>query len=476
MVAVCIALLMGAISGLVGALPVLLLLLFLFSAIYALVDYRLGLLAMVLVLPLAGTTMMPHGVAGITGLNPMNLLVGATAFSLLLSLPFRHQRLVIPGAARPFWFYVSMLIFGGFWGALHFGQKSAFTQTSFDTASGYLRDVLLHPLLMLIVAYVLGIGVANAKKPTRYMVLMFIAAISLPLAVILFIAVSGVPLSTLASATSRGFLSRLGMHANEFGLLFNTVLALAMFCLFGKTTGAAKTLLAAVVGLLLIAVLLTFSRGAFLGSATVVLFLLFSQRRFRSMVAVVCLVALVAAFMPKAVVQRATTDISTGNVSTISAGRVEQIWVPLLPEIPRSPLIGRGMSSILWSDASRLGLIPPFGHPHNAYLGIVLDFGLLGVIVVFLFFRHMWRLYGRLAQQYKDTVWSDFFQGAQAAILVMLIQGVTDDRFTPTSSQAFFWMSYGAALGMSARLTMAGKKQARSQSAPLVVTNGAHAV
>lgn len=448
------AMFIGAVSGLVGTLPVLVLMLFLFAASYSVIDYRLGVMAAVFVLPLAGTAIMPHALFGLKGVNPMNMLVVLTIFSLLISMPFRRQPLIMPRAERPFWHFVALLVFGGLWGALHVSQKSSYTQTSFDSPVGYLRDILLHPLLTIVVAYLLAIVVTNARRPTRFLAMFFFAATTLPLAVIALVAVTGTPLSVLASSTARGFLSRLGMHANEFGLLFNTVLATAIFCLFGKATNGAKTLLLGVIGLLLLGVLLSFSRGAFLGSATVVLFLLFSRRRFRTMGAVICLSVVVAFFMPKAVVERATTNISSGNVSTISAGRVEGIWVPLLSEIPRSPLIGRGMSSILWSDAARRGAIPPFGHPHNAYLGVVLDFGLLGVLVMFVFYRHMWRLYGRLSQQYADSVWSDFFKGAQAGILVLLIQGVTDDRFSPTVSQVFFWLTYGLAIGMSARLTV----------------------
>lgn len=473
--ALVVAVLSGAIAGLVGALPVLLLLMFLVSAVYAMFDYRLGVLAAVMVLPLAGTVIMPHSLGGMKGLNPLNLLALATIFSLLISIPFRRKPLLMPASARPFWYYVALLVFGGLWGAMHFSQKSVYTETAFDSAPGYLRDVLLRPLLMLTITYVLAIAVANAKRPSRFLVLIFIAALTLPLVVIGFVAVSHVPLSVLASSTARTFLSRLGMHANEFGLLFNTVLALVLFCLFGKIGGWAKTMLLGLAGVLLVAILLTFSRGAFLGSALVVVFLLISQRRFRAMAAVICFVAAGSLFMPKAVVQRATTDISTGDVSTISAGRVEGIWVPLLSEIPRSPLIGRGMSSILWSEASRTGRIPPFGHPHNAYLGVLLDFGLLGVLVIGAFYRHIWTLYGRLAQRYQDTIWSEFFKGARVGILVMLIQLVTDDRFTPTSSQVFFWISYGVALGMSARLAVADKAVADGKAASPMM-NGVRAV
>ena len=44
-----------------------------------------------------------------------------------------------------------------------------------------------------------------------------------------------------------------------------------------------------------------------------------------------------------------------GGLNAITAGRVDGIWLPLLPEVLKHPIFGTGHSSILWSEAMRNG-------------------------------------------------------------------------------------------------------------------------
>ena len=86
---------------------------------------------------------------------------------------------------------------------------------------------------------------------------------------------------------------------------------------------------------------------------------------------------------------------------------------------------------------------------------------MLGSIIIFIFFRHMWRLFARIAKFHPDPLWRAFFQGATACILVMLVQGLTDDRFTPTLPQTFLWLAYGIAIGLASRAHRIARYQAR---------------
>lgn len=450
-----VALLAGAFAGLFGGLVALLVVLFLFLSFYAMVDYRFGVLGAMFLVPISASRIMPHELFGLKGMNPLNVLIVAALFSLLMTRPFMRVPLRIPSPPRMFWVFVGMMVFSALHGAMNISKIPGYYQllqiVSFDGASGYLRDVLIKPLLSLTLAFMVGLTVANAKKPGRVLLPFFLSSLMLPVMVLALVAMSGMSLTSLSGANKRNFLSQLGLHANELGLLFNTTFALGLFVLFELRSLLARWLMVGMLGLVAVAIVLTFSRGALLGLVVVVMYFLFTVRRFHLMAGVLALGLVAALLMPKAVVERASSGVAAGNVSEISAGRVSSIWLPLLPEVVTSPAIGHGMSSILWSDAARLRLILPVGHPHSAYLGVLLDFGLIGAILIFLFYRDMWRMFGRLAREEDDPAWRGFFRGAMACILLLMVQGVTDDRFTPTAPQIYLWLSYGLALGMMAR-------------------------
>jgi O-antigen ligase len=89
----------------------------------------------------------------------------------------------------------------------------------------------------------------------------------------------------------------------------------------------------------------------------------------------------------------------------------------------------------------------PVGHPHSAYLGVLLDVGLVGLVVIASFFWSMWRMFGHLRSSHSDPFWRGVFEAGTVCMLLLLVQGLTDDRFVPTYPQATLWVIYGLALG-----------------------------
>lgn len=438
----------AALAGIFGANPVLIMFFLLVVMAVALSDFRAGITIAIILLPLTATQYIPRELFGLKGLNPLNIALSMSTIILFLTQTFQTRKFAIPAWPRHFSIYIGAVVFAGIYGASHFSSIPAYYLVQFDSVGGYIRDFLLKPMIILATAFLLSVAVANARHPSKYLIPFFFSAIVLPIAVILYIAISGVSLSTLASSHSREFLSVIGLHANELGLMFNMAFALALFCFCSIRKNFGRWLFGATIFILTTAVMLTFSRGAYAGFLAVVGYLLFVQRRFRLMLGILFLIVMAAFLMPQAVVERATTGVAAGKVDDISSGRVDGIWRPLLPEIFTSPIIGHGLNSIFWSKAALHHKIIPVGHPHSAYLGLLLDFGVLGAIIIFAFFRHMWQVFTHIATVHPDPIWRGFFRGGTACILLLLVQGVTDGHFTPTLSQAFLWLSYGMAIGL----------------------------
>jgi O-antigen ligase len=274
--------------------------------------------------------------------------------------------------------------------------------------------------------------------------------------VIVFVSQSGVALGQLASSSERGFLSPLGLHANDLGRLYAVAYALLLFTWAeSKDTGLRLSLLASM-GMVVVALVLTFSRGAFLGFIVVnVLFLLW-RRNAKTLIFLGLLAAVALFLLPGAVYDRVTTAFGSG-LDVISAGRIEGIWLPLVPDALRSPIYGSGLGSILWSEAMRVGVevtIPGVMQAHNAYLQTVLDMGIAGLILVCAYFAHVWKGFRALSvDPAVSPALRGFYLGAVAGLASFLVAGIAGSYLTPVPEQIFLWLAIGMMYGQRARMT-----------------------
>ncbi|MEA3195216.1 MAG: hypothetical protein QOD26_3549 [Betaproteobacteria bacterium] len=454
--AVAVLLLFGALAGIgiaVGEAEAMIAAVAAVACLAALVDFRAGALFLMVMLPIGAVSFFPHSMFGFTGLNPINVLVAFTLVSFL----FRGQRLGMLAPKPLLLLYVAPIVVAGLIGSRHVDDiVSYFWENEllhFSDGTGYLRDMMLKPLVIVVAALLVGAAVAQSKKPERFLAPIVIAVWLMSLTAIGFVLDSGVRLGELASTGGRAFFSSLGMHANDLGRLYAVAYALLLFT-WGETKDRAlKTVLLVTMGVLTIALLLTFSRGAFIGFAMINgLFLLW---KFNARTAALAVLALTvgALLLPGAVVGRMMLGFDDGgSMNTVSAGRVDDIWLPLLPELWRSPLWGNGLDSIMWSDAAWAGTILLVGHPHNAYLQALLDMGVLGLGLLLGYFVHVWRGFRSLGSNaYLSPAMRGFFQGATAGLLCFLLTGFAGSSLRPTAEFAFLWIAIGMMYGVRAR-------------------------
>lgn len=422
--------------------------------IAVLFDFRIGVVTLVMLLPLQASTFFPHALLGITGLNPQNLLLAGTLASYVL-----HGRLRHPGRFAPpplLWLYVLPFAAAGLLGARHVdGMLPHFYETlvlNFNAWPGYLRDVLLKPMLIPLLGLLLGAATAASQKPERFLVPIALSVWLIALLQIGFIAASGVRLGLLASSSERDFLSALGLHANDLGRLFAVAYALLLFPWWETKRPGLKLFLFLTMGVLAFALLLTFSRGAFVGFILVNLLFLAWKFNLRTLGLALLALSVAAIMMPGYVVDRVMVGFDTGAVDDISAGRVEGIWLPLLPEFLNSPLFGSGLLSTTWSLPMTAGSMLTVTHPHNAYLEALLDIGVVGLALVLAYFWHVWRGFRALGSNtWLSPEMRGFFQGATAGLLCFLVTGMAGSSLRPTPEFSYLWLAIGMMYGMAAR-------------------------
>jgi hypothetical protein len=426
----------------------------LIGCLFILFDFRIGVVLLIVLLPISRSSMFPHAMMGITGLNPLNLLlVGTLGSCLLQALADGSIRRFLP---RPLlWLYIAPLVIAGALGSRHVEDIASayFMDDSlyYDNAAGYLRETLFKPLMLVVFALLVGAAVARSRDPEKFLVPTVVSIWVMVALVVIYVALAGVGLGVLSASTSRDFFNPLGMHANELGRLYAMAYALALFTWAGTKRPGLKLAMLASMVLSTGAMVLTFSRGAFLGFIIVNGLFFLWRMNAKTILFALALGACALFAVPPEVYERATVGFGEG-LNAISAGRYEGLWLPLLPEIERSPIWGNGLNSILWSDAMRTaapgGPVIFTTHPHNAYLEAVLDMGIAGLLLICAYFAHAWKGFRRLgADAGLSSPMRGFFQGAAAALASFLVAAFADGSLAPKAEQTFLWLAIGMMYG-----------------------------
>jgi O-antigen ligase len=279
--------------------------------------------------------------------------------------------------------------------------------------------------------------------------------------IMVYVLQSGAGLSELSGSGAREFLTPLGMHANELGRLYAMAYALALFTWAGAKAPGLKLACLVSMALSTAALVLTFSRGGFVCFILANALFMLWRMNAQTMLFAVILAACALFAVPPEVYQRATLGFGEG-LNAITAGRYEGLWVPLFPELARSPVWGNGLGSILWSDAMRFAGADPTvimtTHPHNAYLEALLDMGVAGLALIMAYYLHAYRGLRRLGNDGSiDPALRGFFQGAAAGLAAFLVAAFSDGSLAPKSEQVFLWLAIGMMYGELARQKAASR-------------------
>jgi hypothetical protein len=427
----------------------------LLASIFIMIDFRFGVICLIIIMPLSASSLLPRSMGGIGGLNPLNLLLLVTIVSCLLrGLPPGGLLRFVP---KPLlWLYLLPIIVAAFLGSRHVAEIPALFvaegMLEFNNTAGYFRDVLIKPLLFIVLFGLLVSAAARrSEHPEKLIYAMLVSIWGMGLMTIVFVFLSGASLSELASSRGREFFAPLGIHANDLGRLYAIAYALMLYTCAASNDLRFRLALVGTMGVIVLALLLTFSRSAFIGFLVVNALFLISRRKISIMIFGTLFLIVVALLLPGAVYDRLGTGWGAG-LNAISAGRVDEIWTPLLPELWNNLIYGNGLSAILWSQAMRSGAILEVTHPHNAYLQLLLDTGIIGTILIGAYYVHVWKGFRRLiADPDLDPVMRGFYAGALTGLISFLVAGISGSSLMPCLEQIFLWLAIGMMYGQRDR-------------------------
>jgi O-antigen ligase len=247
------------------------------------------------------------------------------------------------------------------------------------------------------------------------------------------------------------FLAPTGLQSNEAGMLVSFAVGPLLFIALGS--GGIPARLGAGVGLLIVTtgLILTGTRGAMVAFLVIIVFLLLKRRKFSDILWVLLIGSFVFLLTPEAVLERATLGLD--NVGATHAANANDPltmgrfagWAMLAPDVLVSPLWGRGLGATAWTAAVTAGRYSSF-HPHNLYLEILLDMGIIGILLIgYLYVNYCNQFHRISVSAGVSAPMQDFFSGCLASFFGMLAFGITNLHYMPCPEQTYLWFSLGMA-------------------------------
>ncbi len=203
----------------------------------------------------------------------------------------------------------------------------------------------------------------------------------------------------------------------------------------------AKNLQVVAIGFSLTGTVFTFSRMAWYAVVAIIVLML-PKMRWRLRIIMVIMFLLIWQQMHTQIKNRIRygkdkqSESATVHekLNIISAGRIEAVWRPAISQIAKNPIFGTGVFSRVVAGYGT-------GSAHNAYLKILLNHGIFGLILMSILMINFFLK----ARKSKHSFYY--------AVIAMLVMGVVGHLFVPYRGNWLFWILYGLSFNEDHQLT-----------------------
>jgi O-antigen ligase len=405
------------------------------------------LLILIFFFPFSGTGAFKTAMAAIPGFKPLQILSVAVFVVALLNA---HNAARLPRAAMLFFgVIIACFTIAILRSIPNLANINALMTENVDLPRYFLSQYF-KPLIYFIPALIVVQYVHSTKDIDRVVLTINWSITILSLVIIAFFMLN--PNLILDPKSTRTY------YADSFGLHTNSIVnyyilgfpfVLTDIFRHKMLQGIVKSLLCAV------AIALLFSRSAYFIFIFSILIYLFISRRAKWLPIAMAALMLILLMLPASITERATKGFYSKDRNEISAGRVDDLWLPMIREISDKPgklFFGNGRYAMVSSEAHKKGLVLQAMHPHNMYLEMVLDSGLMGLIVFLSLFAFLLKkVYSSISTASKST-YKEYQIAVMTSLLCFLLSGLTDRTFFPDEINGYLWISAAMAFVMERHL------------------------
>ncbi len=435
-----------------------------FFSLYAFKNWFRGLLGLIFLVSLMERPDMPEAMFGINGVSPYNFLLLCILIGFAtnakqelaewrISRPILRMMLVM--LALFFLSFFRMLLEPGY-----LYEYSIATQGYSPSYLALFNEHILSSLKAVIPGFLLLFGLNSERRFQELMAVMTAVLVMLALQVL-----KTMPLTLLADGSAlekraaRVMDRDVGYHRNQLSVWMASAFWF-MWCLAAEVKqNLFKYGLIAASFLMFLALIMTGSRGGLLVWA--VIGFIFAWLRWRHLVFIAPVIVLLAVGLVPALQERLfesgqtekevlmfQTELAPPEIdyrlAAASAGRTI-FWHYVYQDAKKAPLLGRGKEAMIRRGIT-LKLYQIWGpsmaarHPHNAYIQLTHEMGIIGAVLILAFFAVVALRALKLAQ--SDNERDRLVGGIGISWTVgYLVSGLTASTFYPNEGSIFFWCS-----------------------------------
>ncbi|MBX4205027.1 MAG: O-antigen ligase family protein [Candidatus Doudnabacteria bacterium] len=291
------------------------------------------------------------------------------------------------------------------------------------SALGILKAFIVEPVMLF---YAVRLTIKRAEDLTTPLNLLFIGAILVSLfGIFQYVTYIRLPLKFWGTGDEVERIVSFFDYPNALALYLGPLVSffLAGF-LFDEKILNRKNLAAGLV-VMLIALFLTFSRGAWLGVALTATILVFLKYPFKKVLAFVAILAILGLAVPQI---RSRLGLAAHDAS--SSARVN-LMLAGYEKIQDSPILGNGLSGFPTTLAKQHFQGEILNYPHNIFFNFWVEMGLLGLISFF-------GIIFVSAKRY-DTHRTWYTTAAVAYMFTLILHGLVDVPYFKNDLSILFW-------------------------------------
>jgi O-antigen ligase len=401
-----------------------------------LIDKKNALLLLLAFTPFHASPFIDQNLLGIPGAKPYSLFAVLTFIIFYyhggqLFIHHNESRRKVTIYLGLYFAFFSLAIFRSL---DHFQLLNMVSLIRVESSSSYLLSYYVKPSLYLVsFIYILN-HITTEKDIERIFAFLSMVTGMLSIAIILIVLFHGDILTETRTGSVKYWSTYLGSHYNDIGTIYIILGPLVFVPALRKNFwGMLNWCLA------LIALVLLQSRTALLVFILGCVIMLFFLGRKKELIFLSSLLFLFSLYyLPEFLMKTLQTGLESGDLNEVFTGRIDDIWMPLLSEWFNDTklfLFGTGRFAMMSSAVYRIGIIEQTGHPHNAFIQVFLDNG----IILFLGFVLLLIKLLKSAWLNIRKINSDIGWALLVSIICYLVSCFSGRSFYPTDENTFLF-------------------------------------